>query len=401
MIPVHWPLYRPEVRHYVARRLKMNRTPLFSTHQRLGGKLIEFGGWEMPVQYTSITDEHQAVRNAAGIFDISHMGEVRVSGESAASFLNQTLTNDIRKLSVGQGQYTLMCNERGGVVDDLYVYHLGAADYLLIINASRIEADVGWLGNRLASFPERLKVTLEDQSKSTAAVAVQGPRVKEFIDQVFSGPALGGSQVGNPTDLNKNQVAKYRFEGAEVWVSRTGYTGEDGFEIVSPGNVIEPIWGRLMEAGGSFGLKPAGLGARDTLRTEACYPLYGHELDENTTPIEAGVGFFVSLDKGDFVGRPVLAEQKEKGVSKKLVAFKMAGRSAPPRPGYGVWSVGAGAACVGAVASGTQSPTLGAGIGLGYVPPQFAKAGTPVEIEIRGKRAGAVVVPKPFYRKAD
>ena len=200
-------------------------------------------------------------------------------------------------------------------------------------------------------------------------------------------------------DLKKNQIASFRWGNGTIWVSRTGYTGEDGFEVVAPGQIIEAIWNQVLAAGKSYGLKPAGLGARDTLRTEVCYPLYGHELDENTTPIEAGLGFFVALDKGEFVGRSVLAEQKAKGTSKKLVAFKTADKSPPPRPRYPIWSTGPTAARLGEVVSGTQSPTLGIGIGMGYVPPEFAKANTVLGIEIRGKRPAAVVVPKPFYRK--
>jgi aminomethyltransferase len=378
----------------------MKRTPLFEAHKRLGGKLIEFGGWEMPVQYTSITDEHQAVRQAAGVFDISHMGEVSVSGATAESFLNHTLTNDARKLAIGHGQYTLMCNERGGVIDDLYAYRLGAEQYLLIINASRIDDDLAWLEKRLGLFDGRELVKLHNISEATGAIAVQGPRVADFINMCFSGPALGGTMVAQATNLAKNQIAKFGFNGQDVWVSRTGYTGEDGFEVVAGAGLIEAIWNRVLAAGKLHGLKPAGLGARDTLRTEVCYPLYGHELDTNTTPIEAGVGFFVALDKGEFTGRSVLAEQKAKGTNKKLVAFKMTEKSAPPRPHYPIYSAGTDGKALGAVASGTQSPSLGIGIGMGYVPPEFAKAQTPLQIEIRGKRAPALVVPKPIYRRA-
>ena len=379
----------------------MKRTPLYAAHQRLGGKLIEFGGWEMPVQYTSITDEHLAVRKAAGLFDISHMGEIFIAGAGAEAFLNWTLTNDIRKLIAGQGHYTLMCNERGGVIDDLYAYRLTAQEYLLIINASRIDADVAWLEKQLAAFPRRNELQLQNTSDATGALAVQGPRVVEFIDSFCPGPSTGGTSVARLTDLRKNQIASFSYAGQPIWISRTGYTGEDGFEIVAPGQSIEAIWNQLLAAGQPHGLKPAGLGARDTLRTEVCYPLYGHELDENTTPIEAGLGFFVALDKGEFIGRSVLAEQKAKGPGKKLVAFKMTDRSAPPRPHYGIWSTGPGASKIGEVASGTQSPSLGIGIGMGYVPPQFAKADTPIEIEIRGRRAPAILVPKPIYRKPD
>jgi aminomethyltransferase len=379
----------------------MKRTPLYAAHQKLGAKLIEFGGWEMPVQYTSISDEHLAVRKAAGIFDICHMGEVTVSGPAALAFLNRTLTNDLSKLTPGQGQYTLMCNERGGVIDDLYVYQLAGQEYLLIVNASRIEADVSWLERQSAAFKRQSEVTLVNASDTMGAVAIQGPNVRRFIDQCFPGAATAGTGVASASALKKNQVGCFPWGGGTIWISSTGYTGEDGFEVVAPAEKIEAIWDHVLAVGEPHGLKPAGLGARDTLRTEVCYPLYGHELDENTTPIEAGLGYFVALDKGEFVGRAVLAEQKAKGTSKKLVAFKMTERSAPPRPGYALWNTGPSAGKVGTVVSGTQSPTLGAGIGLGYVPPDYAKVGTALGIEIRGKRAPAVAVPKPFYRKAD
>jgi aminomethyltransferase len=287
------------------------------------------------------------------------------------------------------------------VVDDLYAYRLGPAEYLLIINASRIEPDVRWLRSQLAASEFAKSARLEDLSDTTAALAVQGPRAPEIMSRALPGKSTGGTEVGTLDDLKKNQIARFSFDGKDLWISRTGYTGEDGFEIVAPGVIIESVWNRILEMGKPLGLKPAGLGARDTLRTEVCYPLYGHELDENTTPIEAGVGFFVALDKGDFVGRAALAAQKSGGTSKKLVAFRMTDRSAPPRPEYAIWRPGAEPAQIGRVVSGTQSPTLGAGIGLGYVPPEFAKPQTPLEIEIRGRRAAAVVVPKPFYRKPD
>src|SRR5271170_6391997 len=374
----------------------LKRTALFSAHQKLGAKLIDFGGWEMPVQYTSITDEHLAVRNAAGIFDISHMGEVTVSGAAAAEFLNQLLTNDIKKLTPGLGQYTLMCNERGTVIDDLYVYRLCGDVYFLIINASRIEADVAWMKSQAAKFPRRSELSLTDASHNYAAVAVQGPRVKEFINTVIPGASISAMRVNTVTDLKKNQIGGFKFKSHCVLVSRTGYTGEDGFEIVGSDESIQQLWDEFLVVGRPFGLKPAGLGARDTLRTEVCYPLYGHELNEETTPIEAGVGFFVALDKGEFNGRSVLAEQKANGVKKKCVAFKMTDKSAPPRPHYPIWVNGAS---VGELASGTQSPSLGIGIGMGYVPAEFAKVDAKIEIEIRGKRYAAVIVKKPIYQK--
>jgi aminomethyltransferase len=368
----------------------LKRTPLFAVHQKAGARLVPFGGWEMPVQYSSIVDEHLAVRRAAGLFDISHMGEVRVSGAAATDFLNGLLTNDIRKVPVGGGQYTLMCNERGGVIDDLYAYRLGEQNYLLVINASRIDDDFAWMQKEAADI-----VKLENASDRFGAIALQGPKTRDFITACFPGPALSGTMVRHAEELKKNQVAAFEFRMADVFVARTGYTGEDGFEIIAAAELMEDLWKHVMAQGHAHCLQPAGLGARDTLRTEACYPLYGHELDENTTPIEAGVGFFVALDKGDFMGRAVLAEQKEKGPARKCVAFKMTDKSAPPRPHYPIWINNEKA---GEVTSGTQSPSLNAGIGLGYVPSAHAKPGTKIEIEIRGKRAPAEVVPKPIYR---
>jgi len=379
----------------------LKRTPLFAAHQRLGGRLIEFGGWEMPVQYSSIVDEHLAVRRAGGLFDTCHMGEVSFTGPGALEFLNHLLTNNAAKLAVGQGQYTLMCNERGGVVDDLYAYRIGEQEFLLIINASRIDADVPWMEQQLATWPQRSRVRLQNQSDALGAVALQGPRVRVFIDDVFPGPfgAKSGMKVAKASELKKNEITSTEFAGQLVWVGCTGYTGEDGFEIIAPAGIIEEVWNKLLATGHAHCLQPAGLGARDTLRTEVCYPLYGHELDENTTPIEAGVGFFVALDKGPFIGRETLAAQKANGTSKKCVAFKMTDKSAPPRPHYPIWSTGPSAASIGEVVSGTQSPSLNAGIGLGYVPPEFAKAGSLIEIEIRGRRSPAVVVAKPIYKK--
>jgi aminomethyltransferase len=377
--------------------MSLKRTPLFAAHQRAGARLIDFGGWEMPVQYSSIVDEHLCVRRAAGIFDISHMGEVRVSGPSAAAFLNQTLTNDIRKLAIGQGQYTLLCNEHGGVIDDLYAYRTGEREYLLIINASRIEADTAWLNDRWAKWKLLDDDSLSDLSAQAAAVAIQGPQSPGLLDQLFPAPSEAGTLAGRPSELKKNQLGRFQFDGECVWVARTGYSGEDGFELVTKAEQIEAIWDQVLAIGHQFCLQPCGLGARDTLRTEMCYPLYGHELDEHITPIEAGLGFFVALDKGDFVGREALAAQKTNGTARKLIAFKMTEKSAPPRPHY---PIVVGGQKVGEVVSGTQSPSLHCGIGMGYVPPERAKPGTEIGIEIRGKAAPAVVVAKPLYKNS-
>jgi aminomethyltransferase len=375
--------------------MTLKRTPLFAAHQRLGGKLIEFGGWEMAVQYTSITDEHLAVRNAAGIFDISHMGEVLVSGDGAEAFLNRTLTNDVRKLAPGVGQYSIMCNAEGGVVDDLYVYRLAEKEYLLVINASRIDADVLWLEGELSGSEFNQSTQLRDVSEGHGAVAVQGPKVAGFIDQCFE-PAPGNRK---PSELKKNQLTHGVLQDVTLWIGRTGYTGEDGFEVICPRHQIEAVWDRIFEVGRAHGLKPAGLGARDTLRTEVCYPLYGHELDEQTTPIEAGLNWVVALNKGEFVGRARLAEQKERGVKKTLVAFKMTDKSAPPRPHYPIFSADE-ARPLGEVCSGTQSPSLNLGIGMGFVPPGEAEVGKGIQIEIRGRKFAAQIVPKPIYKKS-
>jgi aminomethyltransferase len=376
----------------------LKRTPLFEAHQKLGARLIDFGGWEMPVQYTSIMEEHLAVRKAAGIFDISHMGEVTISGAAAGEFLNQLLTNDIKKLKPGLGQYTLMCNERGGVIDDLYVFRLSEEVYLLIINAGRVDEDVAWLQGQAARYPRNGEMHLTDASHNYAAVAVQGPRAAEVVRGCIGGASISGMRVPVVTELKKNEIGGFPFSGGCVMVSRTGYTGEDGFEIVGGDESIRRVWAAVLEGGKSIGLKPCGLGARDTLRTEVCYPLYGQELNEETTPLEAGLGFFVALDKGDFTGRAALVAQKEHGVGKKSVAFKTTDKCAPPRPHYPIWSTGADGVKMGEVSSGTQSPSLGVGIGMGFVKPEFAKPGTPIEIEIRGKRFAAVTVAKPLYR---
>jgi aminomethyltransferase len=373
----------------------LKRTPLYAAHKKLGARLIDFGGWEMPVQYTGILEEHHAVRSAAGLFDISHMGQIAVRGGGAPEFLNRVLTNDIRKLQIRQGQYTLMCNEQGGAIDDLYVYQIQAEEFLLIVNASRIATDAAWLGRQLAGFANREAVDLKNLSDDFSALAVQGPKVAQFIDGCFSPPA-------NPSlsaSLKKNEIARREFQGRPVFVARTGYTGEDGFEMVAPAEVVQALWYKVLEVGTPFGLKPAGLGARDTLRTEVCYPLYGHELDESTTPIEAGLGGFVALGKGDFVGRSALAEQKAAGPARKLVAFKTGEKSALPRPNYPIWSAGPSRRLIGKVTSGTQSPSLGVGIGMGYVPAEMSVANSSIEIEIRGKQTCATIVPKPIYRK--
>ena len=369
---------------------QLKRTPLFNTHNELGARMVEFGGWEMPVLYSSIAQEHHAVRQAAGLFDISHMGEFLFDGPDALKFLNQLLTNDLAKLEPGQGQYTLLCQDNGGVIDDLYAYRLSDTHYLLIVNASRLEIDWMWIKAQRNSRHKSLQLEMSNPSDDLAAMALQGPKAAEIIAGVFPTAA----------ELRKNQIAELEFAGATAWVSRTGYTGEDGFELVVPNGRAAALWEDLMSLGQALGLVPAGLGARDTLRTEAGYSLYGHELTSDTTPIEAALGWAVALEKPCFNGREMLAAQKKDGVSRRCIAFKMTGKSAPPREQYKIFSSDGTGREIGEVTSGTQSPSLGCGIGLGYVESAHAKSGAGIEIEIRNRRFPAQVVKRPIFQKS-
>ena len=369
------------------------RTALYETHQALGARCIDFGGWEMPVQYSGIVDEHRAVRQACGLFDISHMGELMVGGARAAEFLDHALTNTASKLAVGDAQYSLMCNDRGGVLDDLYVYRVAKEVYLLVVNASRIAEDLAELQRLVAEFESTRTVNVVDESDNLSAVAVQGPHVNRFISQLFTMSGLIAME--RPTALEKNQIDVFIFEGKDVYVSRTGYTGEDGFELIAPNEIITTLWERLMELGSDHGIKPAGLGARDTLRMEMGYPLYGHELSEEDSPLEAGLGFFVDMDKS-FRGRGELGFQKKEGLARRNMAFAMTAKSPPPREGYTVWI---GDEEIGVVTSGTQSPSLQTGIGMAYINQPHAKRDTEIEIEIRGRRFPAELRKKPLYQK--
>ncbi|MEE2947126.1 MAG: glycine cleavage system aminomethyltransferase GcvT [Verrucomicrobiota bacterium] len=375
----------------VEEKTNLKRTPLYDAHIALGGRIVEFGGWKMPVFYSGITPEHHAVRQAAGLFDISHMGEFMFDGPDALKFLNQLLTNDLTKLEPGEGQYTLLCQDNGGVIDDLYAYRLDPDRFLLVVNASRIEVDWMWFKAQRNTKHKALQFEMADGSGSLSAMALQGPKAAEIIAGEF--PAA--------SKLKKNQIAELNFGGTPIWVSRTGYTGEDGFELLVPNNHAFALWNQLHSLGQTFGLKPAGLGARDTLRTEAGFSLYGHELTSETTPIEAALGWAVALDKLDFTGREMLTTQKQDGVSRRCVGFKMTAKSPPPREQYRIFSADGTEREIGDVTSGTQSPSLSCGIGLGYVETAYAKAGTPIEIEIRNRRFPARVVKRPIYRKPD
>ncbi len=338
--------------------------------------MVPFAGWNMPVQYAGITQEHLAVRSGCGIFDISHMGEFIVSGANAGAWLNRQLTNNTAKLAPGQGQYTLLLNESGGVIDDLIAYRLTEESWFLVVNASMIAVDLAWLSSRLEEG-----VTLRDESPAYAGMAIQGPNAAA----VFSAMTAA-------TLPPRNGIAEFTLPGGRIIVCRTGYTGEDGFELFCDAAEGVAWWDRALAAGAV----PCGLGSRDTLRLEMGYPLNGNDLSPNRTPLEAGLGFFVDMEKGDFTGRAALASQKEHGVPSKLTGIRMADKSPPPRAHYPVLS---GGTVVGELCSGGVSPSLGCGIGMAYLPPALAVPGTPLEIEIRGKPWPAEVVKKPFYRR--
>lgn len=344
--------------------------------------MIPFAGWEMPVQYTSITEEHHAVRNRAGVFDISHMGQFLVSGAGAEAFLNRALTNNVTALAPGQGHYTLMLNEAGGVIDDLIAYRTSDKEFFLVVNASMIAEDLRHLKNLLTE-EESDTVQVVNISSLTGGIAVQGPESRKLFVSLF-GP--------DATYPEKNTIQLAATEHGIMWLCGTGYTGEEGFELFTPTSRIEHWFRSSIAAGCSL----CGLGARDTLRLEMGYPLNGNDLSQLRSPLQAGLAFFVDLDKPDFVGRSMLVKQKAEGIPDKLVAFRMTGACPPPRPHYPVVVNGEPVA---EVASGTQSPSLSCGIGMAYLPVEFSKPGTAIEIDIRGRLYPALIVKKPIYQK--
>jgi aminomethyltransferase len=346
--------------------------------------MVPFAGWLMPVQYTSIVEEHQAVRNNVGIFDISHMGQLIVDGTGAREWLNTMLTNNAGKLDVGAGQYTFLLNERGGIIDDLIVYRIGEQKFLLVVNAARTDEDFAWLQDHL---PAANAVLFTNRSADFGGVAIQGPLIAELFHALF------GLDIDLPS---RNSITDLPFEGKTVSVARTGYTGEDGIEVFFRATDAVKFWNAVLEEGKPFGMKPCGLGARDTLRLEMCYPLNGSDLSPERNPIEAGLGFFVDLTKPNFIGRDVLLETKGKGPREKLVPFRMKEKGPPPRPHYGVFENGER---IGEVTSGTLSPSLNWGVGLAYVSAARAKIGAQVDIEIRGQKFPAIIQKKPLYKK--
>jgi len=381
----------------VSETVAPKKTPLSEEHVRLGAKMVPFAGWLMPVQYTSIVEEHQAVRNNVGIFDISHMGQLIVDGAGAREWLNTMLTNNVGKLDVGMGQYSFLLNERGGIIDDLIVYRIDEQKFLLVVNAARTDEDFAWLQKHLKEgrSPDRPSGGLEtaapceitNRSADFGGVAIQGPRIAELFHALF------GAGINLPP---RNSIADFRFEGTTVSVARTGYTGEDGIEVFFRAPDAGKFWNASLEKGRPFGIKPSGLGSRDTLRLEMCYPLNGSDLSPERNPIEAGLGFFVDLTKSNFIGRDVLLGTKEKGPREKLVPFRMKEKGPPPRPHYAVFENGER---IGEVTSGTLSPSLNWGVGMAYVSTARAKIGAQIDIEIRGQQFPAIIEKKPLYKK--
>ena len=356
------------------------RTPLHDTHVRAGARMVEFAGWDMPVQYAGLLGEHEAVRTRVGLFDVSHMGEVVFRGPRALEAVSRLFTNDLSKVVDGQAQYGCLCREDGGIVDDVIVYRRGPEDLLVCVNAANRQKDFDWLSGNSPG------VDVKNESDDWGQLALQGPLAAQLLQRL--------------TNVNLSAVKNYRFAGGEVagipcLVARTGYTGEDGFELFCPAAETPRLWDALVEAGQHERIAPCGLGARDSLRLEMAYRLYGSDMDDHTTPLEAGLGWVVKLDKGEFVGRAALARQKEQGLQRKLVGFVLTDPGIA-RHGYPVLHEGRR---VGEVTSGTRSPTLKVSVGLAYVPPALAAEGSTFAVEIRGKPAAAKVVKTPFHTR--
>jgi len=367
--------------HDTATSLK--RTPLYEEHRALGARLVEFSGWEMPVQYSGILDEHRAVRTHAGLFDVSHMGEFKVEGPGALAFLQRLVPNDVSRLAIHQALYTQLCLPDAGTVDDLIIYRLADMQYMLVVNAGNIDKDYAWVEEQAKHFQD---VQLANQSDATALLALQGPEAQAILQPL--------------TEVDLSGIHYYHCEpgmvdGINCIISRTGYTGEDGFELYCAPLDVPKLWNDLLAAGREKGLLPTGLGARDTLRLEAGYCLYGHELDEQTNPLEARLGWTVKFDKGDFIGRDALLKVKEQGPKRKLIGVEMVERGVS-RNGYAIYD---NDRQIGALTSGAPSPTLNKNIGMGYVDAQHAVVGNIVQIDIRGKRTAARIVALPFYKR--
>jgi len=362
----------------------LKKTPLNESHRTLGGKMVDFGGWDMPVQYPAgVIEEHLRTRTAIGLFDVSHMGEIWVEGSDAIAFVNSLTTNDVRKLVVGQAHYSAFLNEEGGVVDDLLVYKFADDRLLLVVNAGTTEKDWEWINSHKGQF----NVDLKNASADYCQIAIQGPKAIEL------------AQRFTETELSSIKYYHFKegtFDGVAAIISRTGYTGEDGFEIYAAADEAARIWSNLLDSGRDLGILPCGLAARNTLRLEAAMSLYGHELSDTISPLEANLGWICKLDKEAFIGKSVLETQKSSGLTRKLVGFEMTSPGIA-RDGY---EVSVGDEKIGVVTSGSPAPYLKKNIGLALVKAEFANAGQEITIEVRGKRISARVVPTPFYKRS-
>lgn len=359
----------------------LKRTPLYACHLAAGARMVEFGGWEMPVQYTGILDEHQAVRAGAGLFDISHMGEVLVRGPGALDYLQHLVTQDVATIAAGQSNYALLCRPDGGIVDDIFIYHLPEqpSAYLVVVNASNTEKDFAWMLDHVGGFD----VELTNASARYAMLALQGPGAEAILGTLAS---------VDPATIPFHGVCQGDLLGSTpALIARTGYTGEDGFELFVDAAAGAPLWDALLAAGA----KPCGLGARDSLRFEACLALYGHEIADDVNPYEARLGWVVKLGKGDFVGREALARIKQEGTARRLVGFEMVGRGIA-RGGYPIQTLDGER--VGIVTTGMPSPTLGRNLGLGFVPAELAGEGAQIDVVVREKPIRAQVIKTPFYK---
>jgi aminomethyltransferase len=362
----------------------MRRTPLYEAHVRLGAKMVDFGGWDMPVSYPGgILEEHRATRTAVGVFDVCHMGEVHFVGSGAADTIQRIVTNDVARLDNGRAFYTVACLPSGGIVDDLIVYRLQPDHFVAVVNASNSDKDLDWFQEHRGAACD-----IQDRSPTTGLIAFQGPAAAQTLQPLVTFPLERLRTFSLATDVT--------IGGLPIWIARTGYTGEDGFEIFCDAKDAPALWDRLVEVAGQAGGKPIGLGARDTLRLEARLPLYGNDLTDETTPLEAGLGWVVKLDGADFVGRDALRAQAAAGITRKLTGFVMTERGIA-RHGYAIYD--AGGAAAGTVTSGGPAPTLTQNIGLGYVPTGLSVTGTKLSIDCRGKRVAAEVVSGPFYKR--
>lgn len=358
--------------------MEIKKTGFHEIHKSLGAKIVEFAGYYMPVQYKGIIDEHKRVRTTVGLFDVSHMGEFIVKGEKALDYLQEMTVNDVNKLKINQVQYSAMCYEHGGIVDDLLVYRL-PSHYMTVVNGANLQKDFEWMREHLIPGAE-----IDNVSDDTSLLAVQGRDAEPLLQKLTN---------FDLSSIRYYWSAQTALADVDMIVSRTGYTGEDGFELYFSVEKSDSVWQSVMEAGKEFDIEPIGLGARDTLRMEMKYCLYGNDIDQTTNPLEAGLGWITKLGKGDFIGREALLKIKEKGMERKLVGFAV-DEKAFPRHGYKLLQHGQQ---VGIVTSGTFSPILEKGIGLGYVPVELSKVGTELQVEIRGKHVSAQVVKTPFY----